>query len=176
MSDADVSIDQIIGQLDLAKVSAELGEDPHEVRKAAYAAVPMLLGGMQANAQDPQKQVGLLGALDEHAQRDPASIDTSEGQKIATHLVGDPDQAVRTLGATGGTGAGADLVKKLLPYLAPIVLGVIAKKVGGKNAGALGTVLSSVLAGAASGTGAGTSRSTGGSVLTKIIEALFRKK
>lgn len=166
-------IDNIIGQLDLARIGEQIGANPAEVQNAAQAAVPMLLSGMQVNAEDPERQVGLLGALGDHEQRDPTTVDPDEGEKIVRHLVGDnPDEAIRAL---GGTGAGGDMVKKVLPYIAPIVLSMIAKRMGGNSAGALTGILSSVLGGMASGASPSGHKTPEG-MLGGLLSSIFGKK
>jgi len=128
---------------------------------AAYAVVPALLGGLQANAADPAGTKSLLGALDQHAgDVDVDKIDLADGEKAAAHIFGaNQDAVVKQL---AGTGVSGSLVKKLLPILIPIVLGYVAKKVGGGSGtpsqaagGVLGSVLSQVIAGAAGGSKGG---------------------
>ncbi|MEZ5096934.1 MAG: DUF937 domain-containing protein [Nocardioides sp.] len=46
-------LDALLAALPIDQLAAQLGEDPVAVRQAAGVALPALLGGMQANAQDP---------------------------------------------------------------------------------------------------------------------------
>ena len=46
-------MDDILQNLPIDQLAQELGADPQEVQQAAQTALPALLGGLQANAQDP---------------------------------------------------------------------------------------------------------------------------
>ncbi len=171
-------IDQILSQLPLDQIGAQVCATPEAVKQAAYTVVPALLSALGANAADPAKASALLGALDEHAERDPATVDTAEAEKIAAHILG-PDQDAALSQFSGHQFAGGTagtLTKKLIPILAPIVLSYLAKRVGGKGAGALGAVLGTILAGAASGTGTSTKTSSTGSIFSKILQSILGRK
>ena len=128
----------------------------------------------------------ILGAL-------PAErISQQVGGAIASHIFGDQqDEVVNRLGglpAVGGSGAGGDLVKKLLPILAPMALSWLANKVlkgggglgggtasaqpaqpapslpgggGGGTPGSLDDLLRDVLGSAAGSAGSGSTAPTG---------------
>lgn len=160
------AIDDILSDLPLDQIAIQVGASPDEVHDAAYAVVPALLGGMQANAADPAGAASLLDALDQHTGAvDPTKVDVADGEKAAAHIFGDrQDQVINQLGSTG---VGGNLIRKLLPILVPIVLSYLAKKVGGAGGagapsaaggGVLGSILEQVLKGTAEGTQA-TSRS-----------------
>jgi hypothetical protein len=167
-------INELRASLPIDQIAARLGEDPDAVRQAVDVALPALLGGLRANADDPGGEASLVEALDQHDAQvatppvDLADVDEQDGQRITAHIFGaQQDQVVQQLGATG---AGSGLVQKLLPILAPIVLSYLAKQMGAKGGaaaggGVLGSILSSILAGAAQGTGgpSGSSGSSGSS-------------
>lgn len=169
------AVDQILSQLPIDDIAARLGTDPATATQAARAALPALLGGLQANAQDPAGEASLAEALTQH---DPAlveggvdldAVDAEDGARITRHIFGDSsDQVVSQLGSVGGD---KGLVAKLLPILAPIVLAYLAKQVGGsaKDSGALGQVLSQVLAGASEGAG----KSSAGGGLGDLLGGLL---
>ena len=156
-------IEQILSQVPMDQVAAALGVDRSEAEQATRTAIPALLGGMQANAQDPAGAASLAGALQQHdgnALGAPVDqIDTHDGQKIVQNVFGDQtsDVVARLGGATPGGDSG--LVSKLLPILAPIVMAYLARKLQGGTAGAatgggsggLGDILGSVLGGGTSG-------------------------
>jgi hypothetical protein len=139
--------DEILDQVPVSQLAGEYGVDESEVRRAAEQALPALLGGLQANADDPAGASSLMHALAEHqgeAPRDLGEVDVEDGQKIVGNIFGDnTDQVVSRLG--GMEGAAGGLVKKLLPILAPIVLSWLAKKM--TQQGGLGGVLGDVLGG-----------------------------
>jgi hypothetical protein len=158
-------IDQILAQVPIDQIAAELGVAPDEAETAARTALPALLGGLQANAQDPSGAASLGAALSEHdgslLGADLSDIDTGDGAKIVSNIFGDhTDSVIHQLGGVSGTG-GSALVRKLLPILAPIVLSYLASKLASQ--GGLGNILGQVLGGAGgttSGTSGGTSTGT----------------
>ena len=184
------AVDDILGALPAQQISQQVGASPDEVRTAAAAVLPALLGGLQANAGDPAGAGSILQALGQHDDdlltggADLSAIDEQDGSAIASHIFGDQqDEVANRLGglpAVGGTGAGGDLVKKLLPILAPMVLSWLANKVlkggggtasaqpagptpslpgggGGSTPGSLEDMLKDVLGGAVSGGSGGSS-------------------
>lgn len=177
MNQQSSALDDIAANLPIDQLAARLGAQPAEVQRAVQAALPALLGGMQANAQDPGGEASLAEALGQHDNDlatppvDVDEVDTADGEKITHHIFGaQQDQVVNQL---GNTGASSDLVKKLLPILAPIVLSYLAKRMGGGAAGqgALGSILSQVLAGAGQGMG-GQSKGSG-SILGDLLGGLL---
>ena len=141
------ALDDILGALPAEQISQQVGASPDEVRTAAAAVLPALLGGLQANAGDPSGADSIVQALGQHDDdlltggADLSAIDEQDGSAIASHIFGDQqDEVVNRLGglpAVGGSGAGGDLVRKLLPILAPMVLSWLANRVL-KGGGGLG--------------------------------------
>jgi hypothetical protein len=159
------SYDEILGQLPLQQLASQWGVDESEVEQAARTALPALLGGMQANAQDPAGAQSLAAALSDHSGTSVSSladVDEQDGQKIVGNIFGDnTDQVMSQLGGTGsgqgGSGSGGSIVQKLLPILAPIVMSWLANKIG---QGGLGSILGGATGGSAPATsGPGTSGS-----------------
>lgn len=150
--------EEILGQLPVNDIAAELGVEPAQVEAAARQAVPALLHGLSANAEDPAGAASLEQAVGEHQPLSGpvvfSDIDPADGQKIVGHVFGgNTDQVVgRLAGTEQFAGLDSALAKKLLSYLAPIVLsylaGQVAKKMGG---GVLGSILEDVLGGQAKG-------------------------
>ena len=145
------AVDDILGALPADQISQQVGATPDEVRTAAAAVLPALLGGLQANAGDPSGAGSILQALVQHDDdlltggADLSAIDEQDGTAIAGHIFGDQqDEVVHRLGglpAVGGSGLGGALVRKLLPILAPMVLSWLANKVlkgGGGGVGGVG--------------------------------------
>jgi hypothetical protein len=171
MADHTSDLDELRSSLPIDQIASQLGEDPDAVRQAVDVALPALLGGLQANAQDPGGEASLAQAVGQHDAAvatepiDLADVDAADGERITAHIFGaQQDQVVQQLGATG---VSSSLVQKLLPLLAPIVLSYLAKQMGAKGGaaaggGVLGSILSSVLAGAAQGAGGSSRASTSG--------------
>ena len=140
------ALDDILGALPADAISQQVGASPDDVRAAAAAVLPALLGGLQANASDPSGAGSILEALGQHQDdllsggADLSAINESDGQAITNHIFGDREEdVVNRLGevpAMGGSGMGGALVRKLLPILAPMVLSWLAKQVlGGAGGG-----------------------------------------
>ncbi|SDF83829.1 protein of unknown function [Cellulosimicrobium cellulans] len=149
-------IEDILSTVPLDQLAGRLGVDEATAQRAVDAALPALLGGLRANAQDPAGAASLGEAV---AQHDPAlveggvdldDVDTDDGRKIVGHVFGQNEQAV-VAQLADSTGTGKDLLAKVLPALAPIALAFLAKQLGG--AGAQG--------GAPTGTGSAAGKSAG---------------
>lgn len=131
------SMDELMSQIPISDVAAKLGVDEQTARAAVEQALPALVGGLEANAQDPGGAASIEKAVTRHS---PAlvdggvnldEVDTDDGDKIVSHIFGpNREQVVATLGSQPATAAGGlgGVVAKLLPILAPIVLSYLAKQ------------------------------------------------
>jgi hypothetical protein len=174
MSDLDALLDS----LPIDALAAQIGENPDDVRKAAAVALPALLGGLDANAQGGGA-ASLLEALAQHEGRSSdhsATIDATNGEKIAAHIFGDQQEQV--ISQLGSTGVASGLLQKLIPLLAPMVMAWLANQMAGKGAApsssgagsVLGTILEQVLKG--SGGSAGSAPSAG-SIIGDVLGGLL---
>jgi hypothetical protein len=137
------AVDEILASIPMDELAGQVGAEPAEVEQAARAALPALLGGLQANASDPSGASSIAEALGQHNDDlldggvSLDQVDPAEGQQIAQHIFGDnQEQVVSQLGGLGiGGSAGKGLIAKLIPILAPMVLSWLAKQVlGGRGA------------------------------------------
>jgi hypothetical protein len=159
------AVEDILSQIPLGQLAGQLGVNEQEAEQAARTALPALLGGIQANTEDPGGASSFAQAVQQH---DPSlveggvdlnQVDRGDGQKIVNHVFGARhDQVVQQLGGVGGSG-GSALIQKLLPILAPIVMAYIAKQLTGATSnvgadGGLGGLLGGLLGGALGGGGA----------------------
>ena len=167
------AVDEIMQQLPLGQLASRLGTDEQTAGAAAQQAIPALLSGLHANAQDPAGAASLEGALGQHSPSlveggvDLDQVDPAEGSKIVGNIFGGhADGVAQTLGGSLGGGDQSDLVRRLLPLLAPVVMSYLAKQMGGGQlgSGAGGGMLGSLLGGAmgAAGAGGGVSGLLGG--------------
>jgi hypothetical protein len=155
------AVDDILSQIPLGQLAGQLGVNEQEAEQAARTALPALLGGIQANTDDPGGAASFARAVEQH---DPSlveggvdldQVDPNDGQKIVSHVFGpQQDQVVQQLGGVGGVGAG--LIQKLLPILAPIVMAYLAKQLTGATSnagqdGGLGGLLGGLLGGVLGG-------------------------
>jgi hypothetical protein len=194
------AVEEILGQLPLPLLAAQLGVDPQTAAQAAAAVIPSLIGGLQHNADQGQEQEqAIAGALAQHGSSnlfdtgsvDLNSVDTADGAKIVQHIFG--DQSTQLAHAIGQkTGASGSLVNQLLPILAPIVLAYLAKKLTGSQQSAGGGMLGSILGGILSGgslqiddtptvdetvtPGVDQQPQSGGSIVDEILGGLFGKR
>lgn len=172
-------IDDILSTVPLDQLAGRLGVDEATAQRAVGAALPALLGGLRANAQDLAGAASLGEAL---AQHDPAlveggvdldDVDTDDGRKIVGHVFGQNEQAVVAQLAES-TGTGKDLLARVLPALAPIALAFLAKQLGG--AGSSGGTSTGTSTGTAAGKGAGErpgAPQTGGGGLGDVLGGLL---
>ncbi len=127
------TIDDLLSQLPIDQIASRLGVDPQTAQAAVEHALPALLGGLQANAQNPASAAALGNALSNHNSNllddgvDLDQVDAKDGSKIVGHVFGgQQDQVVSQLGSVSGLSSG--LIGKLLPMLAPIVMAYLAKQ------------------------------------------------
>ncbi|WP_281497460.1 DUF937 domain-containing protein [Ornithinimicrobium sp. F0845] len=154
--------DELLSAIPVSQLAQQVGADEAEVSQAVQQVLPALVGGLSANAQQPEGAASLTNALGDHADTnfgDLANVNIDDGQKIVGHIFGDQREAVvNQLGGLGGGGGG--LIQKLLPILAPIVLSFLAKKMGG--GGGLGGALTDALGGGGGAPSPGAAPAGGG--------------
>ena len=168
-------LNELYSEIPTEQIASKLGVDAGEVNNAIKTLVPVLVGGLQHNAQDSDQASKIESAADKHAASGLLDggvtvddVDEKEGNKEISRIFGgnDTDQVASAL--AGGGIANSDLLKKLLPIITPIVLAYIGKKLTERNApattpatapeqqssgGGLGDVLGSILGGGSSGGG-----------------------
>ena len=142
------TIDDLLAQIPMDQLARQLGVPRDEAEKLTRQALPALVGGMEANAQDPRGATSLAQALRQHDNDlldggvDLDQVDVDDGHKIVLNVFGDnKDKVINRLGS--GSGSVKDskdsLMSKLLPMLAPIVMAYWAKRMtGGSKSGTTG--------------------------------------
>lgn len=163
--------DDIIANIPISDLARRLGVDEATARQAVDEALPALLGGMGANAQDPAGAASLERAVQQHPPQlfeggvNLDEVDEQDGDKIVHNVFGsNTDQVVQKLGAAGGPDQG--IIAKLLPILAPIVLSFLAGQFAKRQqdpakadaaptggGGGIGDLLGGLLGGGGSGGG-----------------------
>lgn len=167
------NLDDLLAMIPMDQVAGKLGVDPAQANGLVRQALPTLVGGMRANAEDPGGATSLLSALGEHDGSvvdggiDLDQVDENDGQKILGHVFGDNQGAVTQ--QLGGLGGGSDLMGKLLPILAPIVLSWLAKQLTGSDDSPLGD-----LGGLGGLLGGDTAGGAGGGGLSDILGGLLQ--
>jgi len=154
------ALDDLFAQIPTQEIAAKLGADEGEVDTAIQTLVPVLVGGLQQNAQDDDHASAIENAASNHAARglldagvSVEQVDEADGQKAIAKIFGGNGAGEVASALAGGDAGNSDLMQKLLPILAPIVLAYIGKQLGGKTeaapepSGGLGEVLGSILGG-----------------------------
>ena len=152
------NIDDLMAQIPIGQLASQLGVSEAEAEQAVRAALPALVGGMQANAQDPAGAASLQRAIGQHDGSlleggvDLGQVDTDDGAKIVHNIFGgNEDAVVNQLGGLGGLGGG--MISKLLPMLAPLLMSFLGKSFGGGGSDAPASAPAS--GGSSSGMGPG---------------------
>jgi hypothetical protein len=153
-------LDDLYSQIPTSEIANELGADEGDVENAIRTLVPVLLGGLQQNSQDPEHASAIESMASSHAARGLLDVGgAGDGHQAVATLFGgiDADQVASALADRGA--GNRDLLKQLLPVVLPIVLAYIGKQLGsggGTSApqkteaaggGGLSEVLGSILGG-----------------------------
>ena len=172
-------IDDLLAQLPFDQIADQLGVSPDQARAASAQALPALLHGLAANAEDEAGASSIEQALGQHEPLrgtvDLGQVDTGDGEKIVGHVFGGNTDAVvsQLAGAPQAAGLSPDLTRKLLALLAPLVLSYLTGKIGAKGGGIGATILQEVLKGALGGEKSGGKGSGGGSILGDLLGGLL---
>ncbi|MDD7814795.1 DUF937 domain-containing protein [Mycobacterium sp. CSUR Q5927] len=160
-------LDDLFAQIPIQDIANQLGADSGEVDSAIRTLVPVLVSGLNHNAQDPGQADNIASTANSFAAQgflgNALGSNQTEGQQVISSIFGGNDTS-QVASALSGAGAGNnDLLQKLLPIIAPIVLAYIGKQLSGQkeepaqqqaSGGGLGDVLGSILGGMAGGGGA----------------------
>jgi hypothetical protein len=141
---------QTLGGNTLGEISSQIGADEGSTAKAVSAALPILLGAMDRNTDQPGGAESLLNAL--NRDHDGSVLDdiggllggaqSGPGNAILGHILGGKQKSVEA-GLGQASGLDSSSISKLLPLLAPIVMGMLgrAKQQQGFDAGGLSDFL-----------------------------------
>ena len=140
-------VQQHLGPDQIQQLSQQIGADPASTQTAVQAALPMLLGGMANNAQQPGGAQGVQAAMQQHAGMLGglggglgAIVNSALGGGggaggILGSILGRHEPTV-TDGVQQASGLDSSQVKKLLMVLAPIVLAALAHQRNQQQQGA----------------------------------------
>ena len=134
MSLLDMLQERLGNESAIKQIGAQLGTDPGTTQTAIAAALPLLVGALARNAQNPQQAGALSNALaKDHDGSILNDITThlgqprqTDGENILGHVLGASRGSVATgLGHVAGLDAGK--ASLLLSMLAPLVMGALGK-------------------------------------------------
>ena len=182
-------LDELFNEIPTNEIAGRLGADEAEVNNAIHTLVPLLLGGLQQNAQDPGHASNIENAASNHAASglldgrvSVDQVDEADGSKAIAKIFGGNDTGQVAAALAGGGAGNSGLIKQLLPILAPIVLAYIGKQMTKGSApapsaepqsqaasgGGIGDILGSILSGAGGGGGASNDNPLG-SILGSVL-------
>lgn len=177
-------LDDLLNQIPTQEIAAKLGADEGEVNSAVQQLVPLLVGSLQHNAQDPEHAATIetdaadqaaSGLLDGGVSVDQVNQD--QGGEAISRIFGGNDTNQVAAALAGGGAGNSGLIQQLLPILAPIVLAYIGKQLTGGQApaqaqaggGGLGDVLGNILGGALGGGNSGGGNNPLGGILGNVL-------
>jgi hypothetical protein len=159
-------LDELFNQIPTREIAGKLGADEAEVNSAIRTLVPVLVGGLQQNAQDSGAASQIESAANNHAASglldggvSVDQVNEADGAKAVARIFGGNDTGQVASALAGGGAGNSELIQKLLPILTPIVLAYIGKKLSQGSApaetqsgsGGVGDVLGGILGGGGSG-------------------------
>lgn len=159
-------LDELFASIPTQEIANKLNVDEGEVNSAVQTLVPVLVGGLHENAQDPNRASEMESAVSSYAARglldtgaNLDQVDQAEGQQAIAKIFGGNDTGQVATALSGASAGNSELFQKLLPILTPIVLAYIGKQLGEKKTpaqeqaagGGLGEVLGGILSGASGG-------------------------
>ena len=138
-----------LGPRAMKNLADPIGSDPDRTHQAVQLALPILLGALARNTQDPDGAASLHSAIEQdHSQLDIGDVLGSvmagggDGQAILRHVLGGR-QSSAAEGVSHASGLGRGQALQLLTMLAPLVLNYLGRRArgGGMNPSGLGALL-----------------------------------
>lgn len=131
----------------ISSIAGQTGTSEKDTRNVLASALPALVGAMAQNASTEEGAESLAKALDDHTTAEGLSgllgkVDTEDGAKILTKILGGQNDAVQKAVAKR-SGASKTDTTKILTMAAPLLLAALGsqkKKTKTKSAG-LGSLL-----------------------------------
>ena len=172
-----------IGQSIVKNVASQFGLDEKQATAAVNTAVPVILSGLNRNAQTPEGAASLNNALE--SKHNGSLLDNlgsilggggsaklqQDGGSILDHVFGNNVGAVQS-GVAQKTGISMDKMGPIISMLAPIVMAYLGKEKSSNNvnAGGLGDLLGGLLG------GGGQKKSAGGGIFDMVTGFLDKDK
>jgi hypothetical protein len=136
-------LSQALGGNTVGQISKQIGADEGATTTAISAALPILLGAMDRNTDQPGGADALFNAI--NRDHDGSILDnlggflgsaqSGPGDAILGHILGGKRRSVET-GLSKASGLDMGMIAKLLPILAPIVMGAMGRMSQQKGMGA----------------------------------------
>ena len=186
-------LDGLLNAIPIGDIAKKLGIDESTAKAAVSAAVPVIVAGMAANAQDKGGAKSLAGAATRHAKRGKQfsrvdDVDTAEGEKIASNVFGANKPAVEKEVAKAG-GIDPELIQKIIPIVAPIIIAFIgnmllkkqqesgasgeAAEEQASSGGGIGDLLGGLLGGSSGGSSSSSGGNGSGELIGQVLGGLL---
>ena len=132
-----MDISSLIGTLlssdSISGVSKTTKSSSSDVTSILSAALPALLNGAKAQAEDESTAAGFSKALASHGKDDTSDVasfldkvDLEDGSKIIAHLLGSDDSAVKSIAKKAGTNT--KTTSNVLSAAAPLLMSLLGQK------------------------------------------------
>jgi hypothetical protein len=128
--------DALLDLIPIGDIAKKIGIDENIAELAVKAAVPVIVGGLAANAKTSEGEKALEGALKKPSGKVPTNvgdIDTEDGDKIVSHVFGSKKKEVTAAVADKSGDATQEIIAQVLPIIAPIVMAWVASQFLGKK-------------------------------------------
>ena len=147
--DLNALLGTLLSSESISGVSQNTGASEQQVQSVLGSALPLLLNGANAQAQDEQS--GFADALQQHAASDTSDVtsflsgvDKLDGAKIVAHLLGMNTQA-QTQSVAEQTGVSAAQTGSILATAAPLLMSLMGQQTAAEQSSSNNTAVSGLL-------------------------------
>ena len=134
-------------------IAQSVGASEGEVQSVITSALPSLLSGAKAQADNADTLESFANALSQHSKADTSDIasfmgkvDVEDGAKILGHLLGSDKEAV-TRAASERSALGSNKTALILAMLAPLLLSKLGQQTQASSAGAGASMIPGLMSG-----------------------------
>lgn len=142
--DLNALISTLLSEESINGVGERAGASSDQVRGVLGSALPLLLNGANAQANDAATASGFAGALQQHAQSDTSNlgsflggVDMIDGAKIVAHLLG-ANTAAQTQTVAQQNNVSSATTGNILATVAPLLMSLIGQQSGNDANSGLG--------------------------------------
>lgn len=187
--DLNALMSSLLSDESLNEVSEKAGVSTMDAAGVLAAALPSLLNGAAAQAENKETVQSFHDACTQHAGKNPKAVDLDEGQKIVGHLLGgDAEVTERALAKKTGLSAGK--IALILAAAAPLLMNglgqhttsnhsssanstanLIGSLLGGSSSGGMNPLVTTALAGVLGSAIGGNSHSGNNNLLGSLMGA-----
>ena len=156
--DLNALMSTMLSDESIENLGQKTNASPDEVRGVLSSALPLLLNGASAQANNPETASGFVGALQQHAQDDVSNVpsflgnvDMGDGAKIIAHLLGANMVGQQTQAVAQQAGVSQQQTGSILSAAAPLLLTLLGQQAasgnnaGNNNALGIGSLMGSLL-------------------------------